>query len=111
MVGAKRFCGGATGDRLQDRRLHLPKPALLKKAPGLANNRDAFCKDFPRTLVGEKIKITLAIARLNVLQSVPFLRERPQGLGQQLKRPHFQRRLTGFREKARSLDANKITDI
>src|SRR6266436_5599886 len=42
---------------------------------------------------------------------MPFFRQRPQRLGQQLKRAHLQCRLTAFGDKTCSLYADEIADI
>src|ERR1700675_1884755 len=111
VAGAKWFGRGTTGNRLQNRRLHFQKTALFEKAPGLTNNCDAFFKVFPRTFVGEQIEITLPVARLDVLQAVPFFGEGSQSFRQDLKFLSFQRRLTGFSEETRSLDADEIAEV
>src|SRR5438876_12255271 len=88
---AKGLGRGSTGDGLQNRRLHSQEAMFLEKAPGLANNRDAFFKYDAGTLVGEKIEIALPVARLNVLQAMPLLGKRPQRLRHTTKRPSLQR--------------------
>ena len=70
-----------------------------------------FSNTVARTLVRHKIEITLPIPRFDVLQSMPFFRERPQGFRQHLKRVHLQRRFAGFGEKTGSLHADEIAKI
>src|SRR6266478_5101793 len=42
---------------------------------------------------------------------MPFFRQRPQRLGQQLKRAHLQCRLTAFGDKTCSLHPDEITNV
>src|SRR5947208_2082800 len=84
---------------------------FLEKAPGLANNRDAFFKYDARTLIGEKIEITLPVARLNILQAMPLFGKGPQGLRHKMKRPCLQRGFAALGEETCALGANEITDI
>ena len=84
---------------------------FLEKAPGLANNRDAFFKYDAGTLVGEKIEIALPVARLNVLQAMPLFGKGPQSLRHKTKRPCLQRGFAALGEETGALDANEITDI
>src|SRR5204862_7973204 len=84
---------------------------FLEKAPGLANNRDAFFKYDARTLVGEKIEIALPVARLNVLQAMPLFGKGPQSLRHKTKRPCLQRGFAALGEEKGALAATAITDI
>ncbi len=111
VVRAKRFGGRASGDRLQNRRLHLQKTAFFKEAPRFADDGDAFFKDDARTLVGEKIEVTLPVARLDILQPMPFFGERPQSFRQQSEGVRLQSRFTALGEETCSFDANEIADI
>src|SRR4029077_10014841 len=61
--------------------------------------------------VCEKIEITLPIASLNVLQSVPLFWKRPQGFGQKPERAHLERRLATFGQETCSFDANEIANV
>src|SRR5437667_11899749 len=110
-MGAKWLGRGTTGDGLQNRRLHFQEAAFLEKAPGLANNRDAFFEYGPGTLVGEKIEVTLPVARLNVLQAMPLFGKRPQGLRHKTESARLQRRFAALGKETGALDANEITDI
>src|SRR5438046_6010021 len=84
---------------------------FLEKAPRLANNRDAFFKYDAGTLVGEKVKIPLPVARLNVLQAMPLFGKRPQSLRHKAESACLQRRFAALGEETGALDANEITDI
>src|SRR5205809_4846402 len=111
MMRAKRLGRGSTGDSLQNRRLHFHEAVFLEKTPGLANNRDTFFEHGPGTLVGEKIEITLPVARLNVLQAMPLFGKRPQSLRHKAESACLQRRFAALGEETGALDANEITDI
>ena len=108
---SERFGRRAACDRLQHRRLHFQKAALLEETPSLANDRDAFFEHLARMLVRDEIEITLAVPRFDVLQSVPFFRQRPQRFGQHLERAHFQCRLPAFGDKTCPFDADEIAEI
>src|SRR5439155_3766621 len=72
------LCCRSPRDRLQHRRLHFHKTAILKKTTNLANNDKALGENRARLIVRDQIKITLSITRLDVLQAVPFFRQRPE---------------------------------
>src|SRR5207247_9131344 len=84
---------------------------LLEKAPGLANNRDAFFKYDARTLIGEKIEIALPVARLNILQAMPLFGNGPQSLRHKTKRPCCRRGFGALGEATCALAANAATAI
>ncbi len=74
VMGPKRLRRGAARHGLQHRRLHFEKAPRFHEMADLAHDRDPFFEDGARMLVREKIEIALAISRLDVLKSVPFLR-------------------------------------
>ena len=69
------------------------------KSPDLAHDRDAFLENVSRLLVSQQIEITLPIARFDVLQAVPFFRQRPQRFRQHVELVDLERRLAGFGQK------------
>src|SRR5438093_10503151 len=84
---------------------------FLEKAPGLANNRDAFFKYDARTLIGEKIEITLPVARLNILQAMPLFGKGPQSLRHKTERPCHLRGFAALVEETCTLEDNSITAL
>ena len=111
MMGAKRLRRGAARHRLQHRRFHFEETFRLEEPPDLTNDGDPLFEDRARTLVRDEIEITLPITRLDVLEPVPFFRQRPQGLGQQLELVNFEGRLAGFRQETIALDPDEIAEI
>ena len=71
--------------RLHDRRFHLDESAGVQMRAQGAQRRGAAAKHLAHVVVGGQVKVALAIANLGVLQAVPLLGQRPQGLGQQGK--------------------------
>src|SRR6266540_4546841 len=105
------FGRGTSGYRLQDWRLHFNEAPFLEEAPGFANNGDPFFEHRARTFVGEKIKITLPVTRFDVLEPVPFFRERPQRLGEQLECLDFYCWFPAFGDKTCPFNANEIAYV
>src|SRR5438270_840065 len=111
MMRAERLRRRASRNRLQHWGFNLDKAAFFKKAPCLAHDKDAFGKDIPRLVVRDQVKISLTIARLHVLESMPFFGERTERFRQNFKAMHFQRRLTRFRRETCSFHADEIAEI
>ena len=66
-MSAKRLGSGATSNALQNRCLHFQKTALFEETAGFPHNHDPFLENDARTLIREKIEVTLAVACLDVL--------------------------------------------
>ena len=67
MVRLEWLSRSAARDGLQNWRLHFLKTAVFEESTDFAHHGDAFGKVFTRLLVRNKIEITLAIARLDIL--------------------------------------------
>ena len=78
VMGPKRLGGGAARHRLQHRRFHFEKAPGLHEVADLAHDRDPLFEDGPRAFVRKEIEIALAVTRLDILKSVPFLGQRPE---------------------------------
>ena len=111
VMRAERLGRRAARDRLQHRRFHFEKTALLHETPDLAHDRDSFLENVARLLVRQQIEITLPVTRFDVLQAVPFFRQRPQRFSEHFERVDLQRRLAGLGEKTFALDADEIAEV
>src|SRR5207302_7280242 len=98
-------------NRLQHWRFNLDKAPLFKKAPYFAEDQDAFCEDVLRLIVRNQVEITLTVARLNVLQPMPFFGQRTKRFRQDFKVMDFQSRLARFRGKTVPLYPDEIAEI
>ncbi len=85
VMGAERLGRRAARHRLQHRRFHFQKSAVFQKPAHLAHDQDPLLEDGARMLVREQIEIALPIARLHILQPVPFFRQRPQRFRKHLR--------------------------
>src|SRR5205807_6108194 len=111
VVSTKWRSGRAASHRLQNRRLHFRKTAILQKPANFAHQRDPFLKCFQRLLVRNKIDITLSMTRFDILQAVPFFRWRPERLGQHFEFVRFQRRFASLRQKTSAFYPDEIAEI
>ena len=110
-MGAERFRRGAARHRLQHRRFHFLESFRLHESPDLAHDRDPLLEHISRMLVRDQVEIALAIPRLDVLEPVPFFRQRPERFSEQLELVNLQRRLAGFGEETFAFDADEIAEI
>src|SRR6187200_2210568 len=79
MVCDKRSGQRTAGDALHHRGFDLDEIALLKEAAGDLNDLGAFTEGFARLRVDDQIEVALTISCLDILQAVPFFRQRNQG--------------------------------
>src|SRR6476619_4054479 len=101
----------AARNRLHHRRLDFEKAASNQK---LANCRDDAATDFEDLTcirVDDQIEITLAVADLDVLQSVPFFRQRQQALGQELEPLRIHGQLVRLCAEQRAVNADPVAQI
>src|SRR5947208_2525548 len=110
-MGCKWLCCRPACDRLQHRSLHFRKTTILKKPADLTNNHETFGENRARLIVRDQIEVTLTITRLDTLQAVPFFRQRPERLRQQLQLVHLQRWLARFSCETGSFHADEIAQI
>ena len=74
VTGLEWLCCRSTGNCLQHWRLHFDKTAILQEMANFADNDEALRKNLARIIVGDQIKIPLAVTCLDILQAMPFLR-------------------------------------
>src|SRR5437867_9040863 len=108
---AKRLGRRAARYGLQNRRLDFHKTAVLEKAANLAHHRNPLPKVLAGLLVRDQIEISLTIARLDILQAMPFFRQWPQRFRQHCKFFRFQRLLAGLRQKTEALHSDQVAEI
>ena len=85
-VGDKGNRGSAAGDRLQDRRLDLHEPTAVEARAKRADGGGARREVAALRSAAQEIEISLAVARLQVLQTMELLRRLAQRLDQQRHR-------------------------
>ena len=101
----------AAGDRLHHRRLDLEKAARDEK---LANRGDRPAADLEHAAhvgIDDEIEIALAVADLDVLQTVPLLRQRNEALRQKLEPRRPDRQLVGLGAEQMAGDADVIAVV
>src|SRR3954447_13021803 len=84
---------GAAVERLQDRRLDLDEAAFVEPAAHLADGAGALGEEIAALLVGDQVELTLAVARLDILEAVELVGRRSQALCQQSPVVNRQREL------------------
>jgi hypothetical protein len=89
----KRSRRGAAGHALHHRRLDLEEAALAEEAPDVIDDAAPDLEDAPRLGVGDEVEVALAVARLDVLEAVPLLRQGAERLGQEPELVHLERQL------------------
>src|SRR5688500_7854809 len=72
----------ATGDRVEDRRLHLDEVARLQPAAGQADDAAALQERPARVRVGPEVDVALAVARVDVGDALPLVPEASARLGE-----------------------------
>ena len=84
---------------MKHRRLDLDKTSTGEKLPNLLDRQNARAEDLLDLGIGDEVQITLPITGLNVGQSMPLFRERPEGLHEELNPLGEQGQFMGFRSK------------
>jgi hypothetical protein len=111
MLRREGSCGGTPIDRLQHRRLHLEKAALVEGGADRRDHAAAQYGDLPRPLVGDQVQVALARASLDIGQAVPLLGQRSKALGEQIRRSESDRELPLLGAPHRSFDAQEVPHI
>ncbi len=111
VVGDEGAGRRAAGDGLHHRRLHLQEAPRVQELADLLHEAAPQPEDRPGFLVHDQIEIALAVAPLDVLEAVPFLGERAQGLRQEGKGLHRDRELAGPRPEQLARDADEIAGV
>ena len=80
MVGLERTCGSAYLQRKERRRVNLEVSAAVEEAADLAEDPGALYECVLVLGVCDEVEVTLSVALLLVLQTVPLLGKGQQGL-------------------------------
>ena len=112
VVGDEGPGQGAAVKRLQDRGLDLDEAALVEPAAHLADRAGAEGEDAAALLVGDQVQLTLAVAGLDVLETVELVRRGAQALGEQAPAVDRERELAAAIGRQRGpLDADDVADV
>src|SRR5487761_1308148 len=101
----------ATRHLLEHRGLHLDESTLVEQSAQPGDDLGPRSKHFAHLRVRDQVDVALAVADLDVLEAVPLLGQRPQGLGQKLQRVHLGGRLPAPCTEHRSLHADHIARV
>ena len=82
MMRDKRPRRRTPGNRLHHRRFHFQKIPFQQETPDIAHRRRAHAKGLARRLVHDQIQIALPVLGFLIRQTVEFLRQGTQRLGQ-----------------------------
>src|SRR5215213_9457165 len=103
-MGRERPRERAAVERLKDRGLDLYEAALVEPAARRRDDPRAKDEQLARRLVGDQVELSVAVARLDVLEPVELLRRRAQRLGQQ-------RQLAAARPEGGAVDAHQVAQV
>jgi hypothetical protein len=98
----------ATDQALQDGGLHLHEPAVVEEPADKAHDGGSLAEDLPHLGVHHQVDVSLAVAQLDVLQSVPLLGQRAGGFGQDVERLGQDGQLAGLGDEGRSAHADEV---
>ena len=102
---------GAAGDRLHHRRFDFEEIVLDHEVADGADDAAALLEDFAHLGIDDQIEITLAVAGLDVGETVPLLGQRQERLGEEAQGGGPQGELTGLGAKGGAAGADDIADI
>jgi hypothetical protein len=111
VVGDERPGRRAAGDVVHHRRLDFEKTARVEEVPDGAHDLGAAHEGLAHFRVDDQVDIALAVAGFLVGQAVPFLRQRPERLGQQRSFAGMHAELAGAGAHQAAGDADDIADI
>src|SRR3989344_1654018 len=101
-MGLERPRGRSAVKRLESRRLNFHKITAVQKTAKFHDNAGTQNKALADIRIKYQIQITLAEPFLNILQSVPFFRQRQKRLSQEAVPLRLQRPLVLFSFKKQS---------
>jgi hypothetical protein len=85
--------------------------ALVEKAPQVPDHRRPLLEDRAGLRVDGEVEVPLPVPPLDVLQAVPFFRERAQALGQELEGLRLDRQLAGPGPEDLPRDAEPVAQV
>src|SRR5712691_2423736 len=95
VMGQERPRCGAAVERLHHGRLYFDETALLQLPPKRRDDPRPRDKHLLIFRVGDQVQVPLAVANLNVLEAVEFLRHRQQNLREESQLPGVDAQLPG----------------
>src|SRR6185437_9990809 len=101
----------AACDRLHHRRLNFEEIESVEEITQIPDYPGSCAKDVAARFVDDQIDITLAIAHLDIGESVPLVRQRPQRLDEQAQALDPHRELARIRAEDRPGRADDVADI
>ena len=102
---------GAAGQRLHHRRLDLDEVARREEGADALDDARAHDEHLAHLRIGDQIEVALPVARLDVGQSVPLLRQRTQGFPEQADLLHLDGQLVGLGAERAAADAGEVADV
>src|SRR5664279_766382 len=111
VVGDERLCHRAAGDGMHHRRLDFDEAIGVQKSPHRLYDFGAFQEDLAHLGVHRQVNVAAAIARLHVLQAVPFLGQRKQVLHQESDLLHVDGQLVGAGAEKIALHADVVAKV
>ena len=110
-MGDERPRHRAAGDGLHHRRFHLEVAARVEKLAQRRQHPAAHLEHLARLGIDDEIEIALAIADLDVGQTVPLLRQRQMAFCKKLDPRRPDRQLVGARSEQMPLHADEVAEI
>lgn len=111
VVRLERLRRRAAGNRLHHRSLDLNEVPLLEKSPDLTDDRYALAKHVARFVIGNQIEVALTVLCFGILHTMPFLGQRPERFGKNIKPLYANRALARLRQKILPFHADPIPDV
>src|SRR5262249_41973785 len=83
VIGPERLRPRASGDLMQDRCFDFEIASRIQEGTEFANDHTSFDEDIPHFAIHNEIDISLPVSNLDVLQTMPFLGQRKETLGEE----------------------------
>src|SRR5438093_5110271 len=96
---------------MQDRGFDLQVPPLVQKPPQLAHDEASLHEYIAHFAIHNQIDVTLPVPDFDILQAVPFLRQRQETFRQKRDLACQHGQLARARAKQRAFDSDEIADI
>src|SRR5215468_4127829 len=110
-MGYERTRRRSPGNPLHHRCFHFQEIPFLEKAPQETHDVRTFLEKLSYFRIDHQIDIPLAIARLNIRETVPLFGQRSQALGQQTQPLGFDCQFLGLRAKEVAPDSDNVAHI
>ena len=101
----------AARDRMQNRRFDFEISAFVQKPPQFANDQASLHENIADFAIDDQIDVSLPVPNLDILQAVPFFRQRKKALREKHEFGRQYRQFAGPRAEQRSFDADEVADI